>query len=142
MRRASGFGKKLSPFVARPCAAGEPLWANGGLGNIGALTANERPSVVQPSRACAQCDALRQALPGCARGAGLELRERSEHVKDKPTLRRRRIERLGQTPKPDAFGPKLVDGLDELLHRTRQAVELPQTKRVAAAHGAKRPHEF
>jgi hypothetical protein len=32
--------QEIVGFVARPCPVGEPLWANSGLGNIGALTTN------------------------------------------------------------------------------------------------------
>jgi hypothetical protein len=54
-------------------------------------------------------------------------------VKNKPTLRGRRVEGFGQAAKTDAFQPQFLDGFDQLLHRARQAVELPHNQPVAAA---------
>ena len=65
--------------------------------------------------------------------AALEFRQRAEHVKDQPPLRRRRVEGFGQAAKPDVSQPQFLDGFDQLLHRPRQAVELPHNQRVAAA---------
>ena len=61
------------------------------------------------------------------------IRQRGKHVKNKPTLRGRRVEGFGQTAKADSFQPQFLDGFDQLLHRARQAVELPHYQRVAAA---------
>jgi hypothetical protein len=54
-------------------------------------------------------------------------------VKNEPPLCGRRVEGFGQAAKPDAPHPQVFDGLDQLLHRTRQTVELPYDQRVAAA---------
>src|ERR1700737_2289222 len=62
-----------------------------------------------------------------------ELRQRTEHVKNQPPLRGCRVEGFGQTAKSDAPDPKVFDGFDHLLHRTRQSVELPHDQRVAVA---------
>jgi hypothetical protein len=55
----------------------------------------------------------------------LGFRQRAEHVKDKPTLRGRRVEGFGQAAKADTSQSQFLDGFDQLLHRARQAVELP-----------------
>jgi len=68
----------------------------------------------------------------------LEFRECAEHVKNEPPLRGRRIEGFRQTAKPDASHPQVLDGFDQLLHRSRQAIELPHDQRVAAAREFKR----
>ncbi len=65
--------------------------------------------------------------------AALELRQRAEHMKNQPPLRGRRVEGFGQAAKADALQPQFLDGFDQLLHRARQAVELPHDQRVAAA---------
>jgi hypothetical protein len=65
--------------------------------------------------------------------AALEFRQRPEHVKYEPSLRSRRVEGFGQAAKADASQPQFLDGLDQLLHRARQAVKLPHDQRVAAA---------
>jgi hypothetical protein len=63
----------------------------------------------------------------------LEFRQRAEHVKDKPTLRGRRVEGFGQAAKADTSQSQFLDGFDQLLHRARQAVELPYDQGVSAA---------
>ena len=63
----------------------------------------------------------------------LEFRKRAKHVKNQPTLSGRRVERFGQTAKPNAPHPQVFDGFDQLLHRPRQTVELPHDQGVAAA---------
>src|ERR1700732_3323575 len=55
------------------------------------------------------------------------------HVKNQPTLRGRRVEGFVQPAKTDTFQPQFLDGFDQLLHRARQAIELPRNQRVAAA---------
>jgi hypothetical protein len=65
--------------------------------------------------------------------AAFEFRQRTKHVKNKPPLRGRRVEGFGQAAKTDTFHPQFLDGFDQLLHRARQAVELPHDQRVAAA---------
>jgi hypothetical protein len=75
-------------------------------------------------------------LRALADQAALEFRQRTKHVKDQPPLRGRRVEGFGQTAKPDTPHPQGFDGFDQLLHRPRQAVELPHNERVAA------PREF
>ena len=65
--------------------------------------------------------------------AALEFRQRTKHVKDKPPLRGRRVEGLGQAAEPDTPQPQSFNGFDQLLHRPRQAVELPHDQRVATA---------
>jgi hypothetical protein len=65
--------------------------------------------------------------------AALKFRQRAKHVKNKPTLRGRRVEGFGKTAETDASHPQFLDGFDQLLHRARQAVELPHDQRVAAA---------
>jgi len=54
-------------------------------------------------------------------------------MKNRPTLRGRRVEGFGQAAKTDTSQPQFLDGFDQLLHRARQAVELPHNQRVAAA---------
>ena len=66
------------------------------------------------------------------------IRQRAKHVKNKPTLRGRRVEGFGQTAKVDTFQPQFLDGFDQLLHRAPQAVELPHNQRVAAARECQR----
>ena len=68
--------------------------------------------------------------------AALEFRQCAEHVKNEPPLRGRRVEGFGQAAKPDISQPQFLDCFDQLLHRPRQAVELPHNQRVAA------PREF
>jgi len=63
--------------------------------------------------------------------ASLELGEGAEHVKNEPSLRRRRIERFRQAPKADFSQPERFERLNQLLHGTREAVELPNDDRVA-----------
>ena len=65
--------------------------------------------------------------------AALEFRQGAKHMKNSPTLRGRRVEGFGQAAKTDAFHPQALDGFDQLLHRARQAVELPHNQRGAAA---------
>ena len=48
-------------------------------------------------------------------------------------LRRRRVDRLREAVKADVAQARLFDRLDELLHGSRQTVELPVNDRVAAA---------
>ena len=45
----------------------------------------------------------------------------------------RGVESFGQAAKPDASQPQGLNGLDQLLHRSRQPVEFPHDQRVAAA---------
>jgi hypothetical protein len=54
-------------------------------------------------------------------------------VKNEPTLRGRGVESFRQAAKTDAFQPQVFDGFDQLLHRTRQPIELLHNQRVAAA---------
>ena len=68
--------------------------------------------------------------------AALEFRQCAEHVKNEPPLRGRRVESFGQATKPDISQPQFLDGFDQLLHRPRQAVELPDNNGVAT------PREF
>ena len=72
-------------------------------------------------------------LGALADQAALEFRQRTKHVKDKPPLRGRRVEGPGQAAEPDTPQPQSFDGFDSLLHRPRQAIQLPHDKRVAAA---------
>jgi hypothetical protein len=65
--------------------------------------------------------------------AALEFRQCAEHVKNEAPLRRRRVESFGQAAKRDIFQPQFLNGFDQLLHRTRQAIELPYDQRIAAA---------
>jgi hypothetical protein len=52
---------------------------------------------------------------------------------EKPAPLRRRREGFGQAAKPDTPHPRGFDGFDQLLHRPREAIELPHDQRVAAA---------
>jgi hypothetical protein len=45
-------------------------------------------------------------------------------VKDKPTLRRRRVEGFGQAAEPDTSQPQFLDGFDQLFHRALPAQDL------------------
>src|SRR5271169_3550339 len=45
-----------------------------------------------------------------ANQAALEFRQRAEHVKNQPPLRRRRVEGFGQAAKPDTPYPQVLDG--------------------------------
>jgi hypothetical protein len=67
-----------------------------------------------------------------SRKAALELSERTKHVKHEPPLCGR-LEGFGQAAKPDASHPKIFDGFDQLLHRPRQPIQLPDDQRVLAA---------
>src|SRR5271165_7106026 len=60
----------------------------------------------------------------------LEFGKRAEHVKDQDALRRRRVDRLREAPKANVAQAQLLDRLDELLHGSRQAVELPDYEHV------------
>src|SRR3954447_84383 len=53
--------------------------------------------------------------------------------KNQPPLCGRRVEGFGQAAKANASQPQSLDGFDQLLHRARQAVELPYDQRIAAA---------
>ena len=44
--------------------------------------------------------------------AGLEFRQRAEHVKNKPPLRGRRVEDFGQAAKPDTLTRRVFDSFD------------------------------
>jgi hypothetical protein len=57
--------------------------------------------------------------------AALKFSQCTKHVKDKTTLRGRRIEGFGQAAKPDTSHPQVFDGFDQLLHRSGQPIELP-----------------
>jgi len=72
-------------------------------------------------------------LGALADQAALEFRQRTKHMKNQPPLCGRRVEGFGQAAKPDTPDPQGFDGFDQLLHRSRQAVELPHDQRVAAA---------
>jgi hypothetical protein len=50
-------------------------------------------------------------------------------MKDKPTLRGRRVEGFGQTAKADTSQSQFLDGFDQLLHRARQAVSRPGARK-------------
>src|SRR5271165_670269 len=55
----------------------------------------------------------------------LEFGKLAEHVKHQDALRRRPVDRLREAPKANVAQAQLLDRLDELLHGSRQAVELP-----------------
>ena len=74
------------------------------------------------------------------------IRQRAKHVKNKPTLRRRRVESFGQAAKTDASHSEFLDGFDQLLHRTRQTlstgvafVSLPHPRKQCGRHREPQP---
>ena len=79
----------------------------------------------QPPMRPARRATARARLGALPDQAALELRQCAKHVKNEPTLRGRRVEGFGQAAKPDAPHPQVFDGLGQLVHRARQAVELP-----------------
>ena len=86
-----------------------------------------------PSRAAHAPSGGKPRLGSLPDQAARELCRRAKHVKNQPPLRSRRVEGFGQASKTDAPDPKVFDGFDQLLHRARQAIELPHDQRFAAA---------
>jgi hypothetical protein len=74
--------------------------------------------------------------------AALEFRERAEDLKHEPPAGRRGVDRLGERAEADLAPFKLLDCLDKLLERTRQAVEFPDHKHVARPEAIKCGHEL
>jgi hypothetical protein len=87
-----------------------------------------RPPVRPARRACSET-----RLGAFPDQAALELRQRTKHVKNQPSLRGCCVEGFGQAAKADTSHPQGFDGFDQLLHRARQPIELPHNQRVAAA---------
>jgi len=85
-----------------------------------------------PRSACAPSNG-KAGLGALSDQAALDLRQRAKHVKNQPPLCGRRVGALGRAAKPDTPVPQGFDGFNQLLHRPRQAVELPDYQRVAAA---------
>jgi len=93
-------------------------------------------------------DGLAAALPTTGAGrdkaghrpladqAVLELGERAKEVKDQPTTAAVGVDGFGERSEADAALVKVVDDLDQVLQRPREAVELPDHQRVALAHRA------
>ena len=61
----------------------------------------------------------------------LELGERAKEVKDQPTTAAVGVDGFGERSEADAALVKVVDDLDQVLQRPREAVELPDHQRVA-----------
>ena len=80
----------------------------------------EKRPPVRPARFAAR-ESGACALPN--EGA-LKLRKHAEHVEDEDALRGSRVDRLLEAPEADVAQAQLLDRLDELLHGSRQAVEL------------------
>ena len=68
--------------------------------------------------------------------AALELGQGREQVEHQPAARGGGVDRLGQRAQADALLAHGLDGLDQLLERARQAIQLPDHQRVALAHVA------
>ncbi len=71
-----------------------------------------------------------------------ELGQRPEQMEDQATAKCRGVDAFGDGPEADAFGLQFGDDLDEVLHRSAQAIEPPDRKRVAVssiAHGLSQP---
>ena len=100
------------------------------LGGLDVVLREFRRTALSAARAPSGRKARLGALPD---QAALELRQCAKHVKDQPPLCGSRIESFGQAAKPDASHSQVLDGFDQLLHRTRQPIELPHDQRVAAA---------
>src|SRR5271166_919063 len=98
--------------------------------NVEIVLGQLRRSASCPARALRCRESGACALPN--EGA-LKLGKRAEHVKDQDALRRRRVDRLREAPKANVAQAQLLDRLDELLHGSRQAVELPDYEHVTAA---------
>ena len=62
-----------------------------------------------------------------------ELGQRLEQVEDQATARCRGVGVFGDGPEADTFGFKLGDNLEQVLHRSAQAVELPDGEGVAVS---------
>lgn len=77
-----------------------------------------------------------------ANKAALEFGKSAEDLKDQTPAARRRVDRLGQRVEADLAMLQLLDGLDKLLERTRQPVELPHDERVARAQIVERCNEL
>lgn len=63
----------------------------------------------------------------------LELRHGAEHLQRKHALRRRRVDRILQRPEMRVPGGQLLDHLEQVADRTRQAIEPDDDERVAGA---------
>jgi hypothetical protein len=68
----------------------------------------------------------------------LELRHGAEHLQREHALRRRRVDRIPQRPEMRAFGGQILDHLEQMADRARQAVEPHHDQRVAGADLAQR----
>src|SRR5262245_44913753 len=64
----------------------------------------------------------------------LELGERRKDVEHELAAGRRRVDRLSEAAELDATLLENVHGLDELLNRSRQAIQSPDHERVAVSH--------
>jgi hypothetical protein len=66
--------------------------------------------------------------------AALELGQGGEEVEHQLAAGGGGVDRLGQRAQTDAARTEVLDGLDQLLERAGEAVELPDHERVARAH--------
>jgi hypothetical protein len=66
----------------------------------------------------------------------LKLGESAEDVEDQASTTAGGVDGLGERPKANAALVEVVDDLDQVLQRPREAVELPDYQGVALAHRA------
>ena len=64
----------------------------------------------------------------------LELGERGEEVEHQLAAGGGGVDRLGERAQAEAAHPEILDGLDQLLQGTGEAIQLPDHQRVALAH--------